>query len=103
MPPGSARSSLPLPIRHTPPSVPHTADCLTSSGCTSRVNTQILSKLQEQLQQGPLPGTTGTELLQQGGSYGNGGRQLLLAKPGVVARDVTMTMTLTRTILHMHT
>jgi hypothetical protein len=40
---------------------------------------QVLSKLQAQLQQGPLPCTTGTELMAKGGSYSNGGGMLLLA------------------------
>lgn len=34
---------------------------------------QILAQLQQQLQEGPLPATLGSELLDKGGSYGNGG------------------------------
>jgi hypothetical protein len=56
----------------------------------STLSLQVLSKLQAQLQQGPLPGTTGTELMAKGGSFGNGGRLAFptLSKPRVFASCV---------------
>jgi hypothetical protein len=39
--------------------------------CATRL--QILVQLQRQLEKGPLPDTMGSELLNKGGSFGNGG------------------------------
>lgn len=56
---------------------------------THPLNEQILAKLQLQLEQGPLPPTLGTELLAQGGSYGNGGA-MRVAPLGLVYRNAAL-------------